>query len=48
MEKNLLKTLIIEYQQFVGRVVLVERDIHLSVHRSEYVSLFVSGASESQ
>lgn len=31
MEKNVIKTLIVEYQQFVQKIELVERDIHLSV-----------------
>lgn len=30
MEKNVLKTLIVEYQQFVKGITLIERDIHLS------------------
>lgn len=30
MEKNVVKTLIVEYQQFVKGVTLIERDIHLS------------------
>lgn len=30
MEKNVIKSLIIEYQQFVERITLIERDIHLS------------------
>lgn len=30
MDKNLIKTLIIEYQQLIASVALVERDIHLS------------------
>lgn len=30
MDKNVIKTLIIEYQQFVSKVALIERDIHLS------------------
>lgn len=30
MDKNVIKTLIIEYQQFVSKIVLIERDIHLS------------------
>ncbi len=30
MEKNVLKTLIVEYQQFVKEITLIERDIHLS------------------
>lgn len=30
MEKNVLKTLIVEYQQFVQGITLIERDIHLS------------------
>lgn len=30
MEKNIIKSLIIEYQQFVERITLIERDIHLS------------------
>lgn len=36
MEKNLLETLIIEYQQSIGNVALVERDIHLSVEPTWY------------
>lgn len=30
MEKNVIKSLIIEYQQFSERITLIERDIHLS------------------
>ncbi|WP_448777054.1 ATP-binding protein [Bacteroides congonensis] len=30
MEKNVVKTLIVEYQQFVKGITLIERDIHLS------------------
>lgn len=30
MEKNVIKTLIVEYQQFVKEISLIERDIHLS------------------
>lgn len=30
MDKNVIKTLIVEYQQFVSQVSLVEREIHLS------------------
>ena len=30
MEKNVIKSLIIEYQQFVEKITLIERDIHLS------------------
>ncbi|WP_277130382.1 MULTISPECIES: ATP-binding protein [Bacteroides] len=30
MEKNVFKTLIVEYQQFVKGITLIERDIHLS------------------
>ena len=30
MEKNIIKSLIIEYQQFVQKITLIERDIHLS------------------
>lgn len=30
MEKNVIKTLIVEYQQFVKEITLIERDIHLS------------------
>ncbi|WP_291593526.1 ATP-binding protein [Bacteroides sp.] len=30
MEKNVIKTLIVEYQQFVNKISLIERDIHLS------------------
>lgn len=30
MEKNVIKTLIVEYQQFVSKISLIERDIHLS------------------
>lgn len=31
MEKNVIKTLIVEYQQFVKGITLIERDIHVSV-----------------
>lgn len=30
MEKNVIKALIVEYQQFVSTVALIEREIHLS------------------
>ena len=30
MEKNVIKSLIIEYQQFTEKITLTERDIHLS------------------
>lgn len=30
MEKNVIKTLIVEYQRFVGEIKLIEREIHLS------------------
>lgn len=30
MDKNVIQTLIVEYQQFVSKVSLVEREIHLS------------------
>ena len=36
MDKDTIKRLIIEYQQFVANITLIEREIHLS-HQLNYV-----------
>ena len=46
MDKDTIKRLIIEYQQFVANITLIEREIHLS-HQLHYVFLGLRRAGKS-
>ena len=46
MDKNVIKSLIIEYQQFVDKITLIERDIHLS-NQLNYVFVGLRRAGKS-
>ena len=46
MDKDTIKRLIIEYQQFVANITLIEREIHLS-HQLNYVFVGLRRAGKS-